>query len=453
MKKKLSALVLAATLVAPGAALANSNFVNNGTINNSGLINNGTIVVQFNDIQVNNWAYTAITSMSERGVVSGYGDGSFRPDNPISREEFAKMISVTFSLDLSVTDDVYYSDVPPDRWSFPYIEATTEYITGYYPPRGIPFFDPAANATREDVATALVKIVGLPTDKYSTHFTDENLISPGLKKYVDVAADYNLISGYPDGTFRPLNPITRAEVAALLYRAIKGISDSSDSSAPVDPLEPNLPVGPIPEEPSYPVESVPDNTKPDLPALPAPDLYVDVIQPSTKPVTSGVDSSAPITVLLKGETTPGANVTVNGDSIRTDAQGGFSHTIPITQAGTYTYEIIASYMGKTTTVNKSITIEIEAPRLSLEKPDPQSLSSNTVNLWFSWIDANDAQPTLYVNGEKRSYGIGGAGPASGQYNGVIELLLQDGENVYTLKVVNRYGIESNVVTKVYFYQP
>lgn len=97
------------------------------------------------------------------------------------------MISVTISLDLSVTDTVYYSDVSHDRWSFPYIAATTEYITGYYPPKDIAFFDPAANATREDVATALVKIVGLSTAKYSSHFTDEDLISPGLTPYINVA--------------------------------------------------------------------------------------------------------------------------------------------------------------------------------------------------------------------------------------------------------------------------
>jgi hypothetical protein len=437
MKKKLPALILAATLVAPGAAFADSTIINNGTINNSGLINNGTIIVQFNDIQANNWAYPAITSMSERGIVSGYSDGSFRPDNPISREEFAKMISATFSLDLSVTDAVYYSDVSHDRWSYPYIAATTEYITGYYPPKGIAFFDPAANATREDVATALVKIAGLSTSKYSSHFKDEDLISPGLTPYINVAAGHKLISGYEDGSFRPLNPITRAEVATLLYRAIKGISSLPDSTDSVQPTTPSAPSSP---------------TLPTKPNIPAPDLYVDVIQPATKPVTSGVDSSTQVTVLVKGETTPGAKVTVNGESILTDAQGSFSHTVPITHGGTYSYEIISTYMGKSTTVNKSITVKIDAPKLSLGQPDPQSLPSNTVNLWFSWIDANDAQPTLYVNGEKRKYGTGGAGPASGQYNGVIELLLQDGENSFTLKVVNRYGIESNAVTKVYFYQ-
>lgn len=438
MKKKLSALILAATLIAPGAAFADSTIVNNGTINNSGLINNGTIVVQFNDIQANNWAYPAITSMSERGIVSGYADGSFRPDNPISREEFAKVISVTFSLDLSVTDSVYYSDISHDRWSFPYIAATTEYITGYYPPKGKAFFDPAANATREDVATALVKIVGLSTTKYSSHFTDEDLISPGLTPYINVAADHKLISGYSDGTFRPLNPITRAEVATLLYRAIKGISDNTNSTTPQHPTESSV------TDAAY---------KPDKPIIQAPALHVDVIQPTTRPVTSGVEKSTPITVLVKGETTPGAKVTVNDDNVVTDSLGKFSLTVPISKEGTYDYKIVATRMGQSTTVNKSITVQISKPKLSLEQPDPQSLSSNTVNLWFSWIDANDTQPILYVNGEKRNYGIGGAGPASGQYNGVIELLLQNGENVFTLKVVNRYSIESNAVTKVYFYQP
>ncbi|MFC3801531.1 S-layer homology domain-containing protein [Cohnella sp. GCM10012308] len=98
---------------------------------------NGTIIIQFYDIQTNNWAYSDISNMSQRGVVSGYSDGSFRPNNPISREEFAKMIAVTFSLDLNAVEDVTYSDVPSDRWSYQYIAATKEYLTGYYPPKGL----------------------------------------------------------------------------------------------------------------------------------------------------------------------------------------------------------------------------------------------------------------------------------------------------------------------------
>lgn len=440
MNKKLASILLTAVSLTllPVSAFADSNFINTGTINNSGIINNGTIIVQFNDIQANNWAFEAVSSMSKRNVISGYEDGTFRPDNPISREEFAKMLSMTFSLDLSVTNAVYYSDVTPNRWSYPYIEVTKEYISAYYPPKGQPFFDPTANATREDVATALVKIVGLKTDKYSTHFTDENDISPGLKKYVDVAADHNLISGYPDGSFKPSNPITRAEIATLLYRAIKGIKgdDSSPSATPAASFGQTAQPAPATKESS----------------ANAPDLWADVVKESTTPAVEGF-SSSPINILIKGGTTPGATVTVNGERVNTDSNGGFSLEVPVTKDGTYAFEIKSNYMGQVTTINKSLTVIIDSPKLTLENPAPSVSRVNTdVNIWFDWTDPNDSNPTLFVNGQKRSYGLGG-GTSNGGYNGVLSVNLQDGENDLTLKLVNKYGKESNTVTKVVYYQP
>ncbi|WP_028988091.1 S-layer homology domain-containing protein [Thermicanus aegyptius] len=437
MKTKIVSSLLATMLVLsallPANAFAESNIVNNGTINNNGIINTGTIVVQFVDVQVNNWAYEAISSMSRRNVVSGYEDGSFRPNNPISREEFAKMIAVTFSLDLSVTQDVYYSDVPPTRWSYPYILATKEYVTGYYPPKGQPFFDPTANATREDVATALVKIMGLSTEKYSSHFTDEDDISPKLRKYVNVAADHKLISGYPDGTFKPQNPITRAEIAVLLYRAIKGISDDGRADSPDHQSEP------VGQSPDQTAESQNSSFK-------APDLWADVVKDDSLP-------GEPITILIKGETTPRSTVTINGDNVMVDLDGSFSVNIPVTKDGTYNFEIKSSYKGLDTVINKSITITIDPPKLSLEEPDPKYVTYNTgYNIWFDWVDKYDSQPTLYVNGEKRTYLLGGGRGTNG-YSGSFQVSLQNGENEFTIKLVNRYGKESNTVTKVVYHQP
>ncbi|MDF2923634.1 MAG: hypothetical protein K0R57_2548 [Paenibacillaceae bacterium] len=430
----LTVLILLIALL-PANVFAESNIINNGTINNNGIINNGTIVVQFIDVDVNNWAYEAISSMSKRNVVSGYEDGSYRPDNPINREEFAKMIAVTFSLDLAVTQDVYYSDIPPTRWSYPYILATKEYVTGYYPPKGLPFFDPDAKATREDVATALVKIMGLSTVKYSTHFTDENDISPNLKKYVDVAADYHLISGYPDGTFRPQNPISRAEVAALLYRAIKGISGEVAQ-----------------DDHPAPEKGLPNQTT----NIEAPELWADVVNELGSPELPNLsaDPFSPINIIVRGETTPGASLTVNGKTVIVDRLGKFNLSIPVMKEGTYSFEIKSSYFDQTTTINKSITINIDPPQLVLEKPDPQvvSTSISSFGIWFNWIDhADNNAPTLLVNGQKRTYSMGGRIKNGG--SGRFEVALENGKNDITIQLVNRFGKESSTVTKSVYYQP
>lgn len=424
MKKRLMSFFLAVSLVViPTNALADTANINNG------IINNGTINVQFSDVKSDNWAYQAVSSMSERNVVNGYEDGSFRPNDSISREEFAKMIANTFSLDLSVTQAVYYKDVPSTRWSYPYISATKEYITGYYPPKGKSFFDPGADATREDVATALVKIMDLSTDDFGSHFKDENKISPKLKDYVNVAADNNLISGYPDGTFRPLNPISRSEVAALLYRAIKGIGKADTPDTPYSPDKLTT--------------QTTNSTDLGKTTTNGPRLWVDVVKEETLP---GGNPS----VLVKGETEPGATVTINGNEVIVGWSGEFSTDIPVNQNGDFKFEVKSSYMGKTTVVTKSIGMSIAAPKLKLDKPDPESTKYAEFNIWFEWVDKFDGSPALYVNGEKRTYSVGGK-RGQDTYSGAVKVNLRGGENVYNLKLANRYGKESATVTKAVYY--
>ncbi len=419
MKKKLLSLVLTLSLVAaPTSAFADTINVNNG------IINNGTMIVQFNDIKSDNWAYQAVTSMSERKVINGYEDGSFRPSNSISREEFAKMIAATFSLDQSVTQTVYFSDVPASRWSFPYITAAKDYLTGYFPPKGKAFFDPSADATREDVATALVKIMELDTATYSSHFKDEAKISPQLKKYVNVAAENNLITGYEDGTFKPLNSISRAEAAALLYRAIKNVGESSTSNSSKQTDTSN--------------SSSKDNN--------GPHLWVDVVKADT--LTGGKPS-----ILVKGETEPNATVTVNGDEILVGFDGEFSSNIFITKDGMFNVEVKSNYQGKTSIVSKSIEFTILPPKFNLVDPEPTFTSSGSVfNIWFEWVDKYDNNPSLYVNGEKRKYTLGGRRANNEIYSGAVEVNLSKGENIYNLKLVDRYGKESTTVTKVVYYK-
>lgn len=193
-------------------------------------VNNG-----FTDLKSDSWAYQSVTDMTRRGVISGYEDGSFRPDNSITREEFAALITKTFLLDTTVTQEVYYTDVLPDRWSYKDINASKNYLAGYHPPNGKSFFDPEAKATREDVAVAIVKASGFAKNDLKNKeilnkkFSDVDKISFGLRDYVAIATERNLINGYSDGTFGPDKTISRAEVAALLYRSIKNLSEDNTS--------------------------------------------------------------------------------------------------------------------------------------------------------------------------------------------------------------------------------
>lgn len=182
----------------------------------------------FTDVPENHWAYNEIQYFYDSVVIDGVGNSMFAPDDNVTREQFAKMISRIYGKTYYgyKTDVQTFSDVTPDRWSYDYIESVKEYLTGYYPEGGQAFFNPEGIATREDVAYALVKIGGLDKEisvnnSVLNNYSDNHEISYNLRPYLSIAVQAGLIRGYEDNTIRPQEGITRAETAALLFRAIK----------------------------------------------------------------------------------------------------------------------------------------------------------------------------------------------------------------------------------------
>jgi hypothetical protein len=168
------------------------------------------------------WAKDAIKAMSKTGIISGYPDGTFKPDLELTREQFAKLITLTFNLP-SDSSKQTFSDVSKYDWSYDFVEASKQFLTGYFPPYGQAFFDPQSPATREDVAVALVRTMQLKgkDESYVKKFSDYKNISPKLREEVSLAIKNELMNGFPDNTFRPQDPVTRGQVATLLYRIIK----------------------------------------------------------------------------------------------------------------------------------------------------------------------------------------------------------------------------------------
>lgn len=188
----------------------------------------------FKDIGKYGWAKDAINYFGRAGIMSGDGTGNFLPGQNVTREEFAAMLSNAFNADEDEADQTFY-DVPATRWSYKYIESTKEYLTGYYPPKGKPFFDPGGDATREDVAVALAKMVGLTEDDLENpdileeSFTDADDVSFNLRGLMAVIVEKRIMVG-ENNKLRPTDPITKAEVATLLYKVMKG-SVSEESQA------------------------------------------------------------------------------------------------------------------------------------------------------------------------------------------------------------------------------
>lgn len=182
-------------------------------------------VDSFVDVTEEHFAYDAVQYFHQANVLEGVGDNMFAPDEFVTREQFAKMLSIIYGKEKDVEEKETFSDVTSDMWSYAYIESVKEYLTGYYPAGGKAFFNPYGRATREDVAYALVKISGLKDTKTPDlsvldKYEDSTQISVNLKEYVAIVVDAGLMQGY-ENRLRPQDGITRAEVATLLFRAIK----------------------------------------------------------------------------------------------------------------------------------------------------------------------------------------------------------------------------------------
>lgn len=175
----------------------------------------------FNDVDESFWAYKPINEMLEGGILTGYLDGSFKPNNAITRAEFSKIL-VT-ALGLKDVSKKSFVDVEDSFWAKDYIQISANYLSAYDAGNNKYQFYPNQHAMREDVAVALVKALKLDNSSFNINtldtFKDKNTISANNRKYIAIAVEKNLIKGFEDGTFRPKASLTRAQVSQLIYNS------------------------------------------------------------------------------------------------------------------------------------------------------------------------------------------------------------------------------------------
>lgn len=226
---------------------------------------------RFWDVPKDHWAFGYISELVDKGVLAGYEDGSFRPDNTVTRAEWAKIMVLAAGLPAN-DNNVYYTDMS-NHWANIYVNTAKDYLAAYTDGT----FRPDQAAVREDVTVSMVKLKGYDVSNvdysYLSQFTDTNSISNSLKAYVAVAVEKDLISGFDDGTFRGQDTLTRAEAATLLWRAFQYGNDnkvvdnpsSSPASTPTQKPEEVKPIEtPDPtDEPEPTEEAEPEpETKP-----------------------------------------------------------------------------------------------------------------------------------------------------------------------------------------------
>ena len=213
----------------------------------------------FPDIK-NHWARPFIEALAQRGILNGYPDGRFRPDNSVTRAEFAAIVTTTFSRIPSKREYIPFVDVPANHWAFSAIKKSYEtvFITGF-PNRE---FRPSSRIVRGNALISIISGLGLTstvnTDLLSTLpqiYRDYEQIPEYAKVAMAISTKAKLVASYPD--IKLLNPTLaaiRADIAAFVYQALVylGEADEIDSEYLVSPQvspTPTLTTGTTPQTP------------------------------------------------------------------------------------------------------------------------------------------------------------------------------------------------------------
>lgn len=174
----------------------------------------------YNDI-TKHWARDDIMGLSLIGIMKGYPDGTFRPDNPISKAEFAALLERAIlyveKTSLPVNKQSSFLDVRLNTWYYSSInslEKRGNISVKYYPSK---ILNPSILIPRQEMAWWLSNEVENTNKKFS--FIDSNQIQFYDDVQKVVAA--NLLKGYPDKSFRPNGATTRAEAASIIVRWLR----------------------------------------------------------------------------------------------------------------------------------------------------------------------------------------------------------------------------------------
>ncbi|WP_053954728.1 S-layer homology domain-containing protein [Inediibacterium massiliense] len=161
------------------------------------------------------WAESFINDLVKTKAISGYPDQTFKPDNKITRAEFATVL--VKALDLELTSGKVFTDTQ-NHWAKDYI--STAYAKGIVSGYNENTFGANDLITREQMAVMVVKAIGLDQVIGNVSFTDKDQISLWALDAIRVASIQKIVGGYEDNTFRPSNYATRAEAVTVIINAI-----------------------------------------------------------------------------------------------------------------------------------------------------------------------------------------------------------------------------------------
>ncbi len=180
--------------------------------------------IAFTDVPGDFWARRFIDALSSRNIIKGYQDYTFRPNQPVTRAEFAAIVEQAFAKEVGKTKStIAFKDLPTQFWANSAIDQaiSTGFLKGY--PNNV--FRPQQRIPRVQVLVALTSGMNLNVPNSPTQilsfYGDAKVIPNYATKKIATATVNDLVVNYPNPKIlNPNKEATRAEVAAMVYQAL-----------------------------------------------------------------------------------------------------------------------------------------------------------------------------------------------------------------------------------------
>ncbi|PYY29646.1 Ig domain protein [Paenibacillus illinoisensis] len=183
--------------------------------------------VAFKDLINVNWAVEGIEALAARGAIEGTGAGEFNPTSQVTRAEFLKTLMNSFDL-LDETAKPSFSDVKEGTWYSTTIASAHK--LGIVKGNADGSFGPNEPITREEMAVMIYRLAGnlnvtLPSEgeEVSAKFADLKNLSLESSAAIEAVRKGGLITGMPDGRFDPKGQTTRAQAVTVIYRLLTNL--------------------------------------------------------------------------------------------------------------------------------------------------------------------------------------------------------------------------------------